>query len=78
MWKNEVSSPALRQLPEKTNEKSHAKGGTTRKKDIKSRIPWWPELLNKKKDHNVGIESTEEEHHEDETTNEDIEKVLRR
>ena len=44
---------------------------------MKSRIPWWPELLDKKKDHNVGIESTEEEHHGDET-NEDMEKVPRR
>ena len=49
MWKDEVSSPAFRQLPKKANESSHGKGGTTRKKDMKSRIPWWPELLDKKK-----------------------------
>ena len=45
---------------------------------MKIRIPWWPELLDKKKDHNIGIQSTEEEHHGDETTNEDMENIPRR
>ena len=63
MWKDEVSSPAFRQIPRRAHESSHGKGGTTRKKDMKSRIPWWPELLDKKKDHIVGIKSTEEDHH---------------
>ena len=32
---------------------------------MKNRIPWWPELLDKKKDHIGGIKGTEEDQHDE-------------
>ena len=67
MWKDEVSSPAFRHIPKITNDNPCEKGGATRKKVMKSRIPWWPELLNKKRDHIGGIlEDHHDEIHDDE------------
>ena len=65
MWKDEVSSTAFRHIPKITNDNPCEKGGATRKKVMKSRIPWWPELLDKKKDHIGGTEGTEEDQHDE-------------
>ena len=39
-WEDELSSPAFRQVPRSADENTHGKGGPTRRKDIKNRIPW--------------------------------------
>ena len=57
-WEDELSSPAFRQAPRSADENTHGKGGPTRRKDMKNRIPWWSELINKKKGHDVEMEST--------------------
>ena len=43
---------------------------------MNNRIPWWPELINKKKGHDIGMESTTEEYHDYEKRNENVGKVL--
>ena len=53
-WEDELSSPAPRQVHRSAHENTHGTGGPTRKKDMRNRIPWWPELINKKKGHDVG------------------------
>ena len=42
---------------------------------MKNRIPWWSEVINKKKGHDVEMESTNEEYHDYEMTDENVEKA---
>ena len=42
---------------------------------MKNRIPWWSELINKKKGHDVEMESTNEEYHDNEMTDENVEEA---
>ena len=65
MWKNEVSSTDFRHIPKITKDNPCKKEGATRKKVMKSRIPWWPELLEKKKEHIGDTKGTKEDQHDE-------------
>ena len=58
--KGELSFSAPRRDHRGTSKDTQRTGGSTKKHEVKNRIPWWPELINKRKGHDVKTKSTTE------------------